>query len=261
MGDQIRNLSVLADGTPFAEGCRYHLSGKTGIGLFPDLFLLRCRNLSEEDVFRLRNTKELSVLRGDSCLAFGKVSDVFRQTVPEGTLTTVAFSLGLDLWEARVSLSIPAGTSVSETVRLLLQASGTGISLLSFPGRDPEVSRGASFLGRAAECVETALSAAGARGYLVPAGLCVVPEELPEATLHLTEADLTDAPAPACGGRKLILSTTVTGFRPGEEMTVSYGGETWSGLILERMVEADTGAGPWSTQLLIELHGGEMYVR
>ena len=248
-----RELSVLCDGTAFAGGCRFHLSGKTGIGLFPSLFLLQCMNHSDADVFRLRNTKSLSVSRDDSCLAFGKVSDVFRETVPDGTVTTVAFSLGLDLWEAQVSLSVPTGMSVSETVRLLLDASGTGIQLLSFPGADPAFFRGQAFCGRAAEGIAEALTAAGAKGYLVPAGLCVVPGEPLEPTLHLTKADLTDAPMIAAGGKKMILSTSVTGFQPGEEMTLEADGESWQGRRLERMVEADTAYGEWKTQLVIQL--------
>lgn len=248
-----RKLTARTDGALFAEGCRFHLSGKTEIGLFPSLFLLQCQNLSDADVFRLRNTKELSVYRDDSCLAFGRVSDVFRETVPEGTVTTVAFSLGLDLWEAQVSVSVPAGETVSETIRLLLDASGTGIQLLSFPGEDPVFSRGQAFCGRAADCIATALTAAGAKGYLVPAGLCIVPAEPLELTLHLTKTDLTDAPMIAAGGTKMILSTTVTGFQPGEEMTLEVDGERWKGLILERMVEADTGYGEWRTQLLVQL--------
>ncbi len=248
-----RKLTVLADGTAFAGECRFHLSGKTEIGLFPSLFLLQCWNLSDADVFRLRNTKELSVYRDDSCLAFGKVSDVFRETVTEGTITTVAFSLGLDLWEAQVSVSVPAGVTISETVRLLLDASGTGIQLLSFPGEDPVFSRGQAFCGRAADCIAMALTAAGAKGYLVPAGLCIVPAEPLEPTLHLTKTDLTDAPMIAAGGKKMILSTSVTGFQPGEEMTLEADGEHWQGLILERMVEADTAYGEWKTQLVIQL--------
>lgn len=248
-----RALFVLCDGQVFAHGCRFHLSGKTGIGLFPSLFLLQCWNLSDADVFRLRNTKELSVYRDDSCLAFGKVSDVFRETVQEGTVTTVAFSLGLDLWEGQISLSAPAGATVSETVRLLLDASGTGIQLLSFPGEDSVFTRCQSFYGRAADCIAMALTVAGAKGYLVPAGLCIVPAEPLEPMLHLTRADLTDAPMIATGGRKMILSTSVTGFQPGEEMTLEMDGECWQGLILERMVEADTGYGEWRTQLLVQL--------
>ena len=128
------------------------------------------------------------------------------------------------------------------------------IQLLSFPGDDPDFTRGQAFCGRTAECVGEALSAAGAQGVWVPAGLCVIPSEPLPATLHLSEQDLTDAPAFADGGRKMILSTTVTGFQPGEEMTLETEGKTYSGLILERMVEADTAMGAWVTQLMVEVH-------
>ena len=201
-----------------------------------------------------RTQKNCPLCGRDSCLASGQVSDVFCRTVPEGTVTAAAFSLGLDLWEAQVSLSVDSGVSVSETVRRLLDASGTGIRLLSFPGADPVCSRGRAFFGRAAECIGEALSGAGAGGYLVPAGLCVVPAAPLPATLHLSEKDLTDRPSFADGGKKMILSTTVTGFQPGEEMTLETGGKAFSGLIMERMTEADTAIGPWSAQLLIELH-------
>jgi hypothetical protein len=254
MGEPDRRLTVLADGEPFAPDSRFRLAGTVRTGLFPSLFLLECWNLSEADGFRLRNAKNLSVMREDSCLAFGQVSDVFCRTVPEGTVTTAAFSLGLDLWEARVSLSVPAGVPVSETVRRILSASGTGISLLSFPGRDPVFFRGQAFCGRTAECIQSVFTAAGARGTLVPAGLCVAPSEPLPATLHLTGQDLTDRPAFADGGRKMILSTTVTGFQPGEEMTLETEGKIYSGLILERMVEADTAMGAWVTQLMVEVH-------
>lgn len=254
MGEPDRRLTVLADGEPFALDCRFRLYGRMRIGLYPSPFMLQCWNLSESDICRLRNTKELSVTREDSCLAFGRVSDVFTRTVPEGTVTTAVFSLGLGLWETDISVSVSAGVSVSDTIRRLLTASGTEIQLLSFPGRDPVSIRGKAFCGRAADCIVEALSAVDASCYLVPAGLCVIPAEPLPATLHLTDRDLTDRPAFADGGRKMILSTTVTGFQPGEEMTLFYDGTTYSGLILERMVEADTVMGPWSTQMLIELH-------
>ena len=250
----MRELKVTADGALFAPGCRFHLSGKITVGLFPSLFTLEAWNLKESDYLLLSRTKVLAVYREDSCLAYGAVSDVFRRTVPEGTVTTAAFSLGLDLWEAQVSLSVEAGVSVPETVQQILDASGTGISLLSFPGVSRFFSRGQAFLGRAADCVTEALSAVSARGFLVPAGLKVIPADPLPATLHLTEQDLTDDPAYALGGKRLILSTTVTGFQPGEEVTLEYQGTVVAGLILERMVDADTSKGPWNTQLLIEVH-------
>ena len=59
----MRKLTALTDGTPLNAECRFHLRGTLRIGLFPSLFLLECWNLSETDVFRLRNTKELSVMK------------------------------------------------------------------------------------------------------------------------------------------------------------------------------------------------------
>ena len=217
-------------------------------------FTLRLWNLAESDYLALRAAKNLSVRHDDAILAAGRVSDVYLRLVPEGKITEVVFAAGLGLWEAPVSLSVEAGASVSGTVSHLLASSGTGIQLLSFPGNDPVSSRGQAFFGRAAEEIVSALSAAHARAYLVPAGLCVVPADPLPATLHLTENDLTDLPMVADKGKKLILSTTVTGFQPGEEMTLEYEGIRYAGLILERMVEADTGPGPWMTQLMIELH-------
>ena len=248
-----RTLSVFADGEPVTSSARTKLLGHEGLGLYPCLFMLNLLNLAEEDYLLLSRAREVEVKHGEVVLVSGLVSDVFRNTKKNGTETHVAIAPGLALWEAVVSVDVEAGASVSETVRRLLEASGTGVQLLSFPGEDPVFSRGQAFCGRAAECIAEALSAAGARGLLVPSGLCIVPADPLPATLHLTEKDLKDRPAFADGGRKMILSTTVTGFRPGEEMTLETDGKVYTGLILERMVDADNTQGPWNTQLLLEL--------
>ena len=88
----------------------------------------------------------------------------------------------------------------------------------------------------------------------MPAGLCVIPRDPLPVALHLSGKDLADAPAFPDRGRKMILSASVTGFRPGEELTLEQDGTVYTGLILERLAEADTSAGPWNTQLLVEVH-------
>jgi hypothetical protein len=50
-----------------------------------------------------------------------------------------------------------------------------------------------------------------------------------------------------------ILSTNVVSFQPSDEITLSFEGTTTKGLIISRMVDADSYAGPWRTQLLVEL--------
>ena len=140
--DLSRTLTVLADGEELT-GWRYAgLAGKEALGLLPLPFTLELHNLPEESYLKLSRSSALSVLHEDSVLAWGTVSDVYRFFSQDGTVTKAVFSPGLPLWEAPVSLSVEAGVSVSETVRRLLSASGTGISLLSFPGPDPAFSRG-----------------------------------------------------------------------------------------------------------------------
>ena len=228
-----RDFHVLLNGEPFTQGTGFRLIVRVDLNLYPDLFVLQCRNLPKEGIFQLQNSRQIS---------------------PEGTVTVAAFSLGLDLWNAEVSVSCSAGTSISDDVRALLEASGTGIQLLSFPGEDPQPLRGRAYVGKAADAVASALSQAGARGFLTPAGLQVIPMDPLPASLHLTEADLTDRPVFADSGRKMILSTNVVGFQPGDEMTLSFEGTTTKGLIVSRLVDADSYAGPWKTELLIEIH-------
>ena len=247
----IRKLEVYADGTPFVPDMRCRLTGKNRIGLYPSLFILDCWNLGDSDVLRLSRAKRLEVFRGESCLASGTVSDVYSRAAEKGTVTSAAFSMGLDLWQARISYTAEAGATVSETVSGLLAASGTGIRLLSFPGENPARSRGQAFFGRAAECVTSALSAASAEGVLVEAGLKIVPKDPLPATMTLTAQDLLHEPMRVDGGRKLVLATQITGFQPGDEILLAYGLETIRGLILERAVEADTVEGPWKTELLV----------
>ena len=193
--DLSRELAVLADGEPVTGFSHARLTGLDSIGLYPMPFTLRLWNLSDGQYAELSAAKEISVLHGGSVLAAGTVSDACRGTVREGTVTELVFSSGLRLWEAPVSLSVEAGVTVSETVRRILAASGTGIPLLSFPGKDPVRTRGQAFFGRAAECVREALSAAEARGCLAPSGLCVIPAGGLPVSMTLTEKDLTGAPS------------------------------------------------------------------
>ena len=246
----VRSLTVLADGeqvTGFRHAC---LTGREALGPEPLPYLLRMLNLADAGYAQLAAAKTVAVLREDRLLARGQVSVVYRRTVREGTLTEAVFSPGLALWEAPVSLSVEAGVTVSETVRRILEASGTGIRLLPFAGPDPVFARGQAFWGRAAECVSEALSAAHARMWLTEAGLCVVPAEKTPVSLVLTETDLTGMPAFA-GGR-MILRTAPAGWPLGKRMEVKWKNGSAEGLVSERYTEADNLTGNWFTELLAE---------
>jgi hypothetical protein len=134
----------------------------------------------------------------------------------------------------------------------LLEASGTGIPLLSFPGEDPVATRGQAYFGRAAECIEEALGKAGAGCCLVPSGLCVIPKEGVPVSMVLTGEDLTDAPSFTSGG-EMVLRTEPAGWTLGKGVEVRYGGTVNRGLISEKMINLDTGDGFWRVEVVVEL--------
>ena len=132
----------------------------------------------------------------------------------------------------------------------------TGISLLSFPGEDPVRTRGQAFSGRAAECVEEALSAAGARPCLTPSGLAVVPASGLPVSMELTEEDLIDLPSRA-GNRYLIVRTRPVGWPLGKRVSVFWGEESAEGIVVERSVDADNTEGKWESELMISIRNEE----
>ncbi len=249
-----RTLTVFADNQSVTGYARAKLIGTERLGLYPSLFMLDLWNVAEEDYLMLSRCRKLTVNHGKVVLVSGIVSDVFRNRSKSGTETHVAISSGLNLWEAPVSLSVESGVTVSETVRRLLQASGTGIQLLFFPDVDPVMSRGQAFFGRAAECIEEALGKIGASCCLVPSGLCVVPKNGLPTIMVLTEEDLMDVPSFNCGG-DMVLRTRPAGWTLGKGVKVIYGGTVTKGLITERMLNLDTGEGPWCVELVVSAIG------
>ena len=247
-----RTLTILADGESVSGYARARLLGTERLGLYPSLFMLHLWNVAEEDYLLLTRSREVTVLHEDVVLVSGTVSDAFRSRGKSGTEAHVAIAPGLELWDAAVSLDVEAGVTVSETVRRMLESSGTGIQLLSFPGEDPVVSRGQAFFGRAAECIEEAMGKAGARCCLVPSGLCVIPKEGLPVSMVLSEEELTDVPSFNCGG-DMVLRTGPAGWTLGKGVEVRCEGTVKRGLISERLISLDTGDGPWRIELVVEL--------
>ncbi len=244
-------LKVRTDAGTVTGFRRARLTGRDGLGLYPMPFTLRLWNLGDSDYHLLRASGAVSVMLGHALLASGMISDAIRKTDPEGSVTEVVFAAGLSLWEAPVAISVEAGISVSETVRRILEASGTEIRLLSFPGNDPVRARAQAFSGRAAECAEEALSAAGAGGYLTEAGLCVVPASGLPVSMELSSADLREDPV-FIGDRLMLLRTRTAGWLPGKMIRVKWKDGSASGLVLERFVYGDTLEGKWQCELLAE---------
>ena len=70
-------------------------------------------------------------------------------------------------------------------------------------------------------------------------------------SMVLTEEDLQEAPAFNCGG-DMIIRTGPAGWTLGKYVEVRYGGMSSRGLISERLLNLDTGDGPWRVELVVE---------
>ena len=252
----VRLLKVFADGNEISGYSRVRLFGSERmdrvIGLYPFLFTLRIWNLSEEGYLALSRCNTVTVKSEDAELVSGCFADSSRIVSFQGSIATICFSPSLSLWNAQVSVSIDAGATVRETVMQLLVASDTGIELLTTEGMDAVFARPQAFCGRAAECIDDALSMANARACMLPSGVCVVPALGVPVSLQLNDEDLVDAPEFPHSGL-MLLRTRAEGWTLGKSASVSWEGKEYTGLIRERSFDLDTGDGPWNTELLLEL--------
>ena len=275
-----RSLRVITNEGLVQQYTRATLSGRDTLSFLPNAFELQLWNLSDSEDRLLSSAKtlqvEVPVSRGPqseirpsqtedhrpgdllplslSTLAFGTISEVYREKTQLGTITTVTFSPLLPLWTSRVILDVPAGKKVSETVNLILAASGTQIRLLYYPRyHDPVRSRGQSFAGRAAECISDAVSFAGDRAMMAPSGVCIVPEGGAGTSIFISDGDLLSEPS-YVAEKRIVLRTNVVGWSVGKTASVSWKDTTTTGIIRERSLDLDTSAsGPWRAELYLEV--------
>ena len=181
-----RSLSVLADGRPVpVSGCHLRLTGHHTQTLFPDLFVFRFWNPSDAALWQLRNAHFLEVSHGETPLASGEIADLTQETTPEGELLTVSFALGLSFRASFVSLSVPAGVTVADTVRMLLSAAGSPFQLLNKPEPNPVFARPQAFHGRLSDAIEGVLSACDAVPYLVSSGIALRPASAAPVNVYI----------------------------------------------------------------------------
>lgn len=251
MPDFSRDLEIIADGNEIARGCRLRLTAETTLGLRPPLHRLEIHDLSESSAALLSGGRWLEVICGINALSVGEITEVFTRSENGQRLTTVIFSPGLSLWGSAVSLAVPAGLKVSDVLRRLLEASGTGMPLAAFAADDVCLSRPQAFFGRTCDALTLLAETADADVFFGTAGVCVSGRRPREAMYILTNRDLLSEPV--LTGNRMIISTAMTGWTPGIWIEVIRQGSSRTGRIRACLVQADNREGPWKTELELEL--------
>lgn len=248
-----RELVVKINGTDVSQGCRVHLFGESALSLYPYLWVVSICNLSDAGYNKIRVGGSLSVVSGNSELAGGIVRDVSQKLIRRVSWTLIGFSLGLELWEKAVSLSVAAGKTAAEVVSELLTAADVGVRMLNQPNNPKVFFRGWSFSDSASAAIERVLlSAGGCRACMVPSGIVVADPDYPAPIqANLSEADLVDKPV--FTATYALLRTKLAWWPIGRRLQLSYQNKTITGLITKRMLDADTELGPWESEVLVEL--------
>ena len=246
----VRDLHLFADGRELGRGCRMLLRSQETLSLAPQLFHLEIPDLPESSAVLLSSSQSAEVRSSGSILASGEIIDAVTRTEAGKRITAVSFSPGLSFRKASVSLSVPGGMTVSETIRSVLKAGGTQVALAAFQAEDRLLSRPQAFFGRVCDAVSVLASTVCADACLSAAGVCIRDRSPVAPTLVIPEESLLQAPVRTADS--VILSTAVTGWPLGAWVRYTWQDVTGTGRLISRMIHADSVAGPWKSELELE---------
>ena len=215
--------------------------------LLPQLFTMEIENLSESSVEKLANCREMVVRSNGSVLAVGDSIFCCPRWIDGRKVLAVSFSYGFRLWKASVSMSLAAGMKISDTIRAVLQASGTEIPMAGYTARDFALTRPQAFFGRACEALERLADSVDGRVGLTPAGVCVIGTEKVTPTVVMPEEELLSEPIFLKD--RVILRTGIVGWPLGTDVKFAWKGNIRNGVIVSRMMDLDNAEGPWESQL------------
>jgi len=250
--DMRRDLHLFADDTEIGQGCRMRLTLREEFSLMPQLFHLEIENISESSAEMLANCREMAVRRNGSVLAVGDSIFCCPRWIDGRKVLAVSFSYGFRLWKASVSMSLAAGMKISDTIREVLKASGTGIEMAGYTAKDFALTRPQAFFGRACEALERLADSVDGRAGLTPAGVCVIGAGEQTPTVVMPEDGLLSEPIFLKD--RVILKTGIVGWPLGTGVKFAWKGNIRKGIIVSRMMDLDNADGAWESQ--VEVLGG-----
>ena len=247
--DELRSLSVLADGSPIAENRRIRLRGRTVMGLRPDAWEVDVYFLSEEDAATLHEAKDVSVLgEDDSLLASGRVEETFTHLEDGKLITTIMVTKGMDFWRSTVSISVAKGNTVQDTIQTLCRNGSCPVSVAAMQAKNATFFRGQTFHGRTADYVATLAKSIDARAYYVRGGLYIMSRNAATDSITLEEEDTAMGVA-RLDGAAVARLTKMRGYTIGAWIMLP--GEATRYRLLCQSVDADNYKGSWRTELIL----------
>lgn len=214
----------------------------------PDAWQTDIISPSGEDLARIRMAKTISVIgRRGSVLCSGSPVDIVSTTIRSQEATTIILIDGERFWRASVALSAASGTSVEQTVRLIVERCSEPTQLAYLPNAEQALGRGQTFFGRAADALDDFSRGMGWRAYTYMDAVYVVDRGTGLRETTLQEDDLFDIPHPMRHGA--MLKTDVIGMMPGQFINIRADNMHSRMRLISQTIDADNEGGPWDCVL------------
>ena len=108
-----------------------------------------------------------------------------------------------------------------------------------------------SFFGRACDALTLLAETADADAFLSPAGVAVSGRAARGPNVILSESDLLTEPLRT--GNRIILSSAMLTWPLGSFLQYTWHGNTVTGRLVSRLLQADNRDGPWKSELELEI--------
>jgi len=247
--DELRELSLFADGVRIAEGCRMRLRGRATMSLRPDLWELTVHLLPEDAAGRIHDAKVLDVKgQEESLLVRGQVEEIYTHTDNNKDMTTIVISDGMDFWMSSVSLSLRAGNSIQKTIRTLVEQCSRPVPIVAIRADDATLFRGQAFHGRTAVYISELAKSMQSRAYFTRGGLFIFQKGRSTDTITFGSQDIMNRVAQA-EGAYIVQIVGMRGFPVGQ--TIKLPDSAASYRLLCQTIDADSMKGLWKTELIL----------
>lgn len=240
--NELRPISIMADGQKIAEGLRVRVRGSLNMTLLPDFFIVEIYNLSPDDNYILTDAKKLTVSgKEEYIICTGEISDIYSRTEGTNTVTGIAVSDGESFWKTKINKSVGGGASISNTIREILSNADFG----GYLANDIRIQRGQCYTGSLAEAISMLAKSGNGRAFFTKGVLYVVKKGTATEIIEIEEDDIINDENYAKGVR--TIKTEAKGYPMGSLVTVN--GRQYR--LVSQKVSLDNYEGDWASNIVL----------
>lgn len=248
--EELREMSLFADGVRIAEDSRMRIRGRATMSLRPDLWELNIFSPPSDALAAIHDAKQLMVEGEEmSTIACGQIEEIYTHQEGDKNITTVILSDGMDFWSSTVSVALAKGNTVYETIRTLVAKCTAPAPIVSLQASDAYFFRGQTFHGKTVNYISDLAKSIQARAFFVRGGLHFAVKGAGTEKIVLRESDLMNDISEA-NGAYVVQLAGMKGYPIGQ--IVEFRELTASRFrLLCQSIEADNYEGPWKSELIM----------